>query len=203
MQQGRCVFSPDGSGRILDGLAGLEKVITPAVVGQVLWATNRVNQRACKLTHEVMLWVVLAMGILTDLPIRQVFKHAPRFRMGEDAPQRSSLRVARQRLGIHPIRHLFEEIVHPLANPDTPGAFYRGLRLIGSPSRVVFRSRRVACRRATPARNSPFKSGVNRFCGNWAESASSRVATASILVSSNKRCPSGPKNDPNTAIHPR
>jgi hypothetical protein len=26
------------------------------------------------LTHEVVVWVVLAMGIFTDVPIRQVFK---------------------------------------------------------------------------------------------------------------------------------
>jgi len=100
MQHGRCVLSSDGSGRILGRLAGLEKVVTPTVVRQVLLATNRVNQRACKLTQEVMLWVVLAMGILADLPIRQVFKHVRRLGMGEDAPYRSSLCVARQRLGI-------------------------------------------------------------------------------------------------------
>jgi hypothetical protein len=85
-QQGGCVLPPDGSGRVLDGLAGLEKGITPAVVEQVLWETKRVNPRACKRTHEIMLWVVLAMGILTDLPIRQVFKHARRLRMGERLP---------------------------------------------------------------------------------------------------------------------
>jgi hypothetical protein len=39
--------------------------------------------------------------------------------------------VARQRLGIAPVRHLFEQIVRPLAEPDTPGGFYRGLRLMG------------------------------------------------------------------------
>jgi len=137
MQQGRCVLPPDGSGRILDRLAGLEKVITPALVRQALLATNRVNQRACKLTHEVMLWVVLAMGILTDLPIRQVFKHARRLRMGEDSPHRSSLCVARQRLGIPPVRRLFQEVVHPLAKPDTPGGFYRGLRLMGIDGTVL------------------------------------------------------------------
>ena len=137
MQQGRCVLLPDTSGRVLDRLAGLEKVITPAVVQQVLLATNRVNRRACKLTHEVMLWVVLAMGILTDLPIRQVFKHARRLRMGEDAPHRSSLCVARQRLGIPPVRRLFQEVVHPLAKPDTPGGFYRGLRLMGIDGTVL------------------------------------------------------------------
>ena len=65
------------------------------MVEQVLFETNRVNPQARKLTLEVMLWVVLAMGILTDLPIRQVFKRARRLRMGEDAPGRSSLRVAK------------------------------------------------------------------------------------------------------------
>jgi hypothetical protein len=89
------------------------------------------------LTHEVMLWVVLAMGILTDLPIRQVFKHARRLRTSEDAPHRSSLCVARQRLGVAPLRHLFQEVVHPLASPETPGAFYRGLRLMGIDGTVM------------------------------------------------------------------
>ena len=71
------------------------------------------------------------MGLLTDLPIRQVFKHARRLRVGEETPHRSSLCVARQRLGIAPVRHLFEQIVRPLARPETPGAFYRGFRLMG------------------------------------------------------------------------
>ena len=83
------------------------------------------------LTHEVILWVVLAMGLLTDLPIRQVFKHARRLRVGEESPHRSSLCVARQRLGVAPVRHLFDQVVRPLARPETPGAFYRGLRLMG------------------------------------------------------------------------
>jgi hypothetical protein len=83
------------------------------------------------LTHEVIFWVVLAMGLLTDLPIRQVFKHSRRLRVGEKTPHRSSLCVARQRLGIAPVRHLFEQIVRPLAEPDMPGGFYRGLRLMG------------------------------------------------------------------------
>ena len=71
------------------------------------------------------------MGLSTDLPIRQVFKHARRLRVGEESPHRSSLCAARQRLGIAPVRHLFEHVVHPLARPDTPGAFYRGFRLVG------------------------------------------------------------------------
>jgi hypothetical protein len=61
-------------GRILDRLAGLEQVVSPALVRQVLEDTQRLNSRACRLSRELMLWVVLGMGLLTDLPIRQVFR---------------------------------------------------------------------------------------------------------------------------------
>jgi hypothetical protein len=131
MPRGQCTLPPDASGRILDRLAGLEQIIPPAAVRQALAVTGRINQRACQLTHEVICWVVLAMGLLTELPIRQVFKHARRLRLGELTPHRSSLCVARQRLGIAPMRQLFEQVVRPLARPETPGAFYRGFRLVG------------------------------------------------------------------------
>jgi Insertion element 4 transposase N-terminal/Transposase DDE domain len=131
MPQGHCTLPPDASGRILDRLTGLEQIIPPEAVRQALQATGRTNPRSCQLTPEVIGWVVLAMGILTELPIRQVFKHARRLRVGEATPHRSSLCVGRQRLGIAPVRRLFEEVVHPLARPATPGAFYRGFRLVG------------------------------------------------------------------------
>lgn len=130
VEQGRSTLTPDDSGRVLDRLAGLEQIISNESVRQALFATGRVGQRACQLTYEITLWVVLAMGILTDLPIRQVFKHSRRLRVGEDSPHRSSLCVARQRLGVAPVRHLFETTVRPLAQPETPGAFYRGFRLV-------------------------------------------------------------------------
>jgi hypothetical protein len=129
-QQGRCVLPADETGRVLDRLAALEKVISPEDVRQALIDTNRINPRACKLTHEVMMWVVLAMGIFTNLPIRQVFKAARRLRATSDTPCRSALCIARQRLGVEPVRRLFERMVRPLATPETPGAFYRDLRLV-------------------------------------------------------------------------
>jgi hypothetical protein len=131
MPRGRCTLPADDAGRVLDRLAGLEQVIGAAEIQQALTATGRVNPRSCSLTHEVVLRVVLAMGLLTDLPIRQVFKHARRLRHGEASPHRSSLCVARQRLGVAPVRQLFTQVVRPLACPETPGAFYRQWRLMG------------------------------------------------------------------------
>ena len=131
MPRGQCTLPADDAGRILDRLAGLEQVIRPEDIRQALTATGRISTRSCVLTFEVILWVVLAMGVLTDLPIRQVFKHARKLRRGEESPGRSNLCMARRRLGVAPLRHLFSQVVRPLARPDTPGAFYHGWRLMG------------------------------------------------------------------------
>lgn len=135
-EQGCSVLAVDEK-VVLDRLIGLESVITSERIRQALEATGRVGQRACRLSHPVMLWVVVAMGLLTHLPIRQVFKHARRMRVGEDTPNRSSLCEARQRLGVEPVRHLHESLVRPLATPDTPGAFYKGLRWMGMDGTVL------------------------------------------------------------------
>jgi Insertion element 4 transposase N-terminal/Transposase DDE domain len=131
MRQGRCSFPPDDSGRVCDRLAGLEQVIDSETIRQVLSATGRINRRACKLPHEVIMWVVLAMGLFTDVPIRQVFKQTRFARKGETTPGRSTFCHARQRLGVAPVKRLFDRTVRPLATPETPGAFYKGMRLMG------------------------------------------------------------------------
>ena len=63
MSRGQCTLPADEHGRILDRLAGLEQIISPEDIQQVLEATDRVDSRRCRLTYEVVLWVVLAMGV--------------------------------------------------------------------------------------------------------------------------------------------
>lgn len=123
---------PEGQGgQVLDKLLLLEQVISRDDVLQVLHDTGCFDARRCTLTFEVSCWLVLAMGILVELPLRQVFKAARRLYPHEDTPHRSSLCRARQRLGVAPVRLLFERIARPLATHLTPGAFYKGLRLMG------------------------------------------------------------------------
>lgn len=131
LRQGSCADTTQDALSVVDRLAGLSKVISPEVMEQALFDTNLCKQRACKLSHRVMLWVVLAMGVLTDLPIRQVFKHARRMHKGQKTPSRSNLCEARQRLGVEPVRRVFDAVAKPQATPDTRGAFYHGLRLMG------------------------------------------------------------------------
>jgi hypothetical protein len=127
----------DEAGRILDRLLLLEQVIGAEQVPQALEETGCLDTRRWRLTREVIFWVVLAMGLLTELPIRQVFKACRRWRPGEATPHRSSLCLARQRLGLAPVRRLFERVVRVLATPQTPGAFYRGWRLMALDGTVL------------------------------------------------------------------
>jgi hypothetical protein len=130
MREGLCNLTIVAAERVLDRLTALEQIIPQPLVQQVLRDTGRIDARACTLTHEVTLWVVLGMGIFTDVPIRQVFKRCRRLHPDEDAPPRANLCLARQRLGLEPLQRLFERVVRPLATPDTPGAFYHRLRLM-------------------------------------------------------------------------
>ena len=138
-EHGSSDFCFDGeiSERILDRLVGLEEIIAPELVATALQATGKQSTRKCGLSNEIMIWVVLAMGLFTEMPIRQVFKASRRLRIGERSPARSSLCVARQRLGSEPLAELWRLVVKPMANEQTPGAFYRGMRRVGIDGTVL------------------------------------------------------------------
>jgi hypothetical protein len=136
-EQGCSRLPANEHGRILDRLAGMEKIIAPELVMQALASTNKQTKRVCDLTNEVMIWVVLAMGLFTEMPIRQVFKAARRLRHGEPSPARSTLCVARQRLGSEPLVALHRLVVKPMATENTPGAFYRGMRKVAIDGTVL------------------------------------------------------------------
>src|SRR5213080_4230225 len=99
---------PLGAEIPFDRLVGLTQLIPAALVREALRASERDNPRSCILSHETTTWVLLAMGVLTDLPIRSVYQHARRWHAGQTIPTRSALCQARQRLGIAPVRALFE-----------------------------------------------------------------------------------------------
>jgi len=131
---GETTQSPGDAVSQLNRLSGLTRIVSSGLVRDVLRATERDNPRACRLSHEVTTWILLAMGILTDLPIRAVYQHARRLQPGEAIPTRGALCVARQRLGIAPLRALFHRVVRPLTDDQLPGSTLGGLRLVGMDS---------------------------------------------------------------------
>ena len=74
--------------------------------------------------------LVVALGLFADLPVPQVWR---RLHPGTDAPDpvESAFAQARDRLGVPPLRHLFDEVARPMATHQTVGASYRGWRLMG------------------------------------------------------------------------
>jgi hypothetical protein len=108
-KQGR--LEVKSSNDILDRIGGLEKVIFDSDIDSALRASSKSGSRKCLLNQKVMMWVVLAMGLFTDLPIRQVFKACRRIREKDQLPGRSALCLARQRLGSQPLVELHRMVV--------------------------------------------------------------------------------------------
>jgi hypothetical protein len=127
----RCTFSLGDGGRILDRLSALEQIIPAEQVEQAVWEAGLIQERSCRLTYPVMLWTVLAMGLFTDCPIRQVFRQCRRFHRDDRIPTRSALCRGRQRLGTQAVRRLFRlAVILQCASEDGVG-YYKGYRLMG------------------------------------------------------------------------
>lgn len=126
-----CTFSSGETGRVLDRLAALEQVIPADLVEQAIAEAGLVQERSCRLTHSVMLWIVLAMGLFTDCPIRQVFRQCRRFYKADRIPTRSALCRGRQRLGTQALRRLFLLAVTLTCECPMADGFYKGYRLMG------------------------------------------------------------------------
>jgi Insertion element 4 transposase N-terminal len=56
--------------RLVDRLVGLESCISPELIEQVVRESRRESRRKCGLNASFTVWLVLAMGLLTDVPIR-------------------------------------------------------------------------------------------------------------------------------------
>lgn len=110
-----------------DYLAGLKRIIPPARIKQVLRDSGKV--RVCpRLSSVSVVQFVLGLGLFCRDCYRQVFRWMnPESRV----PGRSTLCEARQRVGVKPLVDLAAQTVRLLADPaTTPGAFYRGMRLV-------------------------------------------------------------------------
>src|SRR5580658_6845896 len=111
-------------------LSALYRIIPRDQVKRILRKTRR-HCRVCpRLPDVFVVYFVLAMGLFCSDCYRQVFRWLVPWKKGR-VPGRSTLCEARHRLSPRPLVKLAEEVVKLLATPDTGGAFYRGMRLMG------------------------------------------------------------------------
>lgn len=117
-------------------LRALKRIVPRARIQAILRRTGHARRRYLRLPAWFMVWFVIALGLFCRDSYRQVFKWLQPFRR-KGTPGRSTFCEARQRLGVAPVLQLVQQVVELQATPQTPGAFYQGLRLMALDSFVV------------------------------------------------------------------
>lgn len=113
-------------------LGELTQVVDFQLVDAVAAETGTVQKRVRLLPTRVVVFFVLGLALFEGCGYRLVWGKlvAGLCAVPVGCPTVSGLTRARRRVGAKPFRALFEAIAGPLAWPGTPGAFWRGLRLV-------------------------------------------------------------------------
>jgi hypothetical protein len=107
----------------------LKRIIPPTEVQAVLRKTGHARRHYTILPAWFVVLFVIGLGLFASDCCTQVYKHLQRFRRRK-TPSRGALGEARKGLGVAPMRLLASRVVRLLATPSTPGAFYKGMRLM-------------------------------------------------------------------------
>src|SRR3990170_1034967 len=107
-------------------LSALKRIIPKRKVTEALRRSGRESSFCPRTPDAFMIWFVVALGLFCDDCYRQIYRWLVPWKKG-DVPGRSTLCEARQRVGVGPLVRLAAEAIRLLAEPNTPGAFYRGM----------------------------------------------------------------------------
>ena len=116
--------------------ARLKRIIPRADTQEILRQTGRDRTHCPRLPGWFLIWFVVALGLFCRDSYRQVFRWLQPYRRG-GTPGRTTLCEARKRLGVAPMRRLADRVIRLLGRPDTPGAFYRGMRTMALDGFVI------------------------------------------------------------------
>jgi Insertion element 4 transposase N-terminal/Transposase DDE domain len=113
-------------------LGELTRYLPFELVDDVLETSRAVQRRMRMLPSRVGACFVLAMIMFPGLGYLRVWDKltAALAPLGLPRPSEKALRDLRRRIGVAPVKALFETIAVPLAQPRTPGVTYRGLRTV-------------------------------------------------------------------------
>ena len=106
------------------------------LVDRLLAETGRESVRERALPAHVMLYYVIALALYAEASTQEVLRcvvEGARW-LGDptttDLPSKSAISQARIRLGAEPVAALYRAVVAPIATRGTPGAWYRGWRVM-------------------------------------------------------------------------
>ena len=106
------------------------------LVEQVLFETERCSERERALPAHLMIYYAIALALYAEVSTREVLRcvvEGARW-LGDPTtttmPSKSGISQARTRLGSAPLEALYRRVVTPVADAGTPGAWYRGWRVM-------------------------------------------------------------------------
>ena len=118
-------------------LGVLAKTFPRAHIDRVLAATGKGSVRQRDLPAHVVVYYVIALALYMQASYREVLRcllEGLQWMAGPDVPLKvtgkSGISQARTRVGWVPLQRLHDELVQPIARPETRGAWYRGWRLV-------------------------------------------------------------------------
>ncbi len=129
---------PKGT-RITDhiSLGVLANTFPRPVVDEILERTGRASQRQRRLPAHVVLYYVIALALYAEVSYGEVLRCLLEglrwlaFPSGDIAVAgKSGISQARSRLGVAPVKQLYERVVRPIAGARTKGAWYGRWRLV-------------------------------------------------------------------------
>lgn len=105
-------------------------------VAAAVAAAGKSSERVRDLPAEAVAYYVMALGLLMAVSTREVLRvllEGLSWLEGGGAAKvasKAAISQARQRLGPEPLRQLWAQCARPMADAGTPGAYYRGRRLV-------------------------------------------------------------------------
>jgi hypothetical protein len=116
-----------------DRLEGLKQHLRPDWIEEALAASGTMTLRRRRLPAEQVVWMVIGMGLIRNLPIEQVVDKLE-LALPDDKGTliaKSAISKARQRLGEDPLAYLFGATAAEWATRSADGQRWRGLALYG------------------------------------------------------------------------
>jgi hypothetical protein len=115
----------------------LTRTYPPELVDEVVASSGRTEQRRRLLPARVLVYYVMAMALYAQASYEEVMRFLveglswqTHWRKGWRVPTKAAIFKGRSRLGVEPVRELFEKVARPLAEAGAEGAWYRDWRLM-------------------------------------------------------------------------
>lgn len=120
---------------LLTSVGLLAKIVPMSTVSAVLSAEGKSSQRERALPAHFLVYLIIALSLYMPYSLREVLRCVLEGLRSLDPKltivTKGAISRARTRLGWEALAEIFEQVVHPIATPQTPGAWYRKWRVVG------------------------------------------------------------------------